>query len=51
MFKKSAENKLIKRIILLLFFLSLLSYNSIWAAGTIISDNFDDGIIDYMEKS
>ena len=29
-----------------MFFLSLLSYSSIWAAGTIISDNFDDGVID-----
>ena len=44
--KKQSENNVMKRIILFLVVMCTLSCSSAWAAGTIISDDFDDGIID-----
>jgi hypothetical protein len=39
-------NEMMKRTILFIFIINSLTCGSVSAAGTIISDNFDDGIID-----
>jgi len=43
---KQLENEMMKRTILFISIVAYLSCGSVWAAGTIISDNFDDGVID-----
>ena len=44
--KKLLENEMMKRTILFIFIIIFLLCSSVWAASTIISDNFDDGVID-----